>query len=269
MQWNEILKESKLTGFSPSQIFQEQMQKAALTSMSRKNVFRNLVFQGGTALRIFYNNPRFSEDLDFALIKDAEPFDISKALSNSTRFISSVFPFIQQVKGRIQKQDDLLQRYVLTTQSTMAEQRIRLHIEVAMIPSYHHELRILSFPPLQPVVRVETREEILADKLLALGSRSYLKGRDLWDIYFLTKEQELSVDWELVWTKAADYQQKTQQVKKGLQKSVSTLETQGTAILDTEMKRFLPSSMFSTYQHMFRAVIEQVKKIIGSMEESL
>ena len=268
MQWNEILKESQFTGFTPSQIFQEQMQKAVLTSMSRQNAFRNLVFQGGTALRLFYNNPRFSEDLDFASIQDVETFDIEKILTNSTRFISSFFPFLQQVKGRMQKQDNLLQRYILTTQSTVSEQRIRLHVEVAMIPSYHHELRILSFPPLQPVVRVETREEILADKLLALGSRSYLKGRDLWDIYFLTKEQELSVNWELVWTKAADYQEKTKQVKKGLQQSVTTLDTQGIAILDSEMKRFLPPAMFSTYQDMFRDVIEQVKKIIGSMEES-
>ena len=269
MQWNEILKESQFTGFTPSQIFQEQMQKAVLTSMSRQNVFRNLVFQGGTALRMFYNNPRFSEDLDFVLVQGVETFDIARALSNSTSFISSFFPFLDQVKGRIQKQDDLLQRYVLTTQSTVAEQRIRLHVEVALIPAYHHELRILSFPPLQPVIRVETREEILADKLLALGSRSYLKGRDLWDIYYLTKEQELPVDWELIWTKAHDYQEKIQQVKKGLQKSVSTIDKQGIAILDTEMKRFLPPAMFSMYQDMFRDVIEQVKKIIGSMEESL
>ena len=269
MQWNEILKESQFTGLTSSQIFQEQMQKAVLTSMSRQNVFRNLVFQGGTALRLFYNNPRFSEDLDFALIQGVETFDIERALSNSASFISSFFPFLQQVKGRMQKQDDLLQRYVLTTQSNVAEQRIRLHVELAMIPSYHHELRILSFPPLQPVVRVETREEILADKLLALGARSYLKGRDLWDIYFLTKEHELSVDWELVWMKAHDYQEKTQQVKKGLQKLVTTLDTQGTAILDTEMKRFLPPALFSTYKDMFRNIIEQVKKIIGSMEESL
>ena len=269
MQWNEILKESQLTGFTPSQIFQEQMQKAVLTSMSRQNVFRNLVFQGGTALRIFYNNPRFSEDLDFALIQNAETLDIEKILSKSTSFISSFFPFLQQVTGQMQKKDDLLQRYVLTTQSNIAEQQIRLHVEVALIPSYHHELRILSFPTLQPVVRVETREEILADKLLALGCRLYLKGRDLWDIYFLTKEQELSVNWELIWKKAHDYNEKTQQVQKRLQKIATTLDTQGTAILDTEMKRFLPPSMFSTYQDMFRDVIEQVKKIIGSMEESL
>lgn len=269
MQWNEILKESQFTGFTSSQIFQEQMQKAVLTSMSRQNVFRNLVFQGGTALRIFYNNPRFSEDLDFACIQGVETFDIERVLTNSTSFISSFFPFLQQVKGRMQKKDDLLQQYVLTTQSTVTEQRIRLHVEVAMIPSYHHELRILSFPPLQPVVRVETRDEILADKILALGARPYLKGRDLWDIYFLTKEQELSVDWKLIWKKATDYHEKTQQIKKGIQKSVTTLDTQGIAILDTEMKRFLPPAMFSTYQDMFRDVIEQVKKIIGSMEESL
>ena len=77
------------------------------------------------------------------------------------------------------------------------------------------------------------------------------------------------MDWDGKITRAYDYKEKTQQVQKGLQKLVTTLDTQGTAILDTEMKRFLPPAMFSTYQDMFRDVIEQVKKIIGSMEESL
>ena len=268
MLWDEILKESQFTGFTSSQVFQEQMQKAVLTSMNKENVFRNLVFQGGTALRLFYNNPRFSEDLDFALKQDVKSFDIETVFSNLTGLVSSFFPFLQQVNGRIQKQDNLLKRYILTTHSNVAEQNIRLHVEIAMIPSYHNELRILSFPPLQPIIRVETRDEILADKIVALGSRSYLKGRDLWDIYFLTKEQELSVDWDLVLKKVHDYKLKTQEVKKGLKKSVSILGKQGISILNTEMKRFLPNTMFSTYQDMFKDVIEQVKKIIKSIEES-
>ena len=32
---------------------------------------KNLVFKGGTALRLAYGSPRFSEDLDFAMLKDS------------------------------------------------------------------------------------------------------------------------------------------------------------------------------------------------------
>lgn len=32
---------------------------------------KNLVFKGGTALRPAYGSPRFSEDLDFAMLEDS------------------------------------------------------------------------------------------------------------------------------------------------------------------------------------------------------
>jgi len=48
-----------------NQVFQEEVQKAVLASLSRDEAFNHLVFQGGTALRLFYENPRFSEDSDF------------------------------------------------------------------------------------------------------------------------------------------------------------------------------------------------------------
>ena len=38
-------------------------------------------FYGGTALRIFYGLDRFSEDLDFALVKPDKNFDLSKYFS--------------------------------------------------------------------------------------------------------------------------------------------------------------------------------------------
>ena len=56
--------------------------------------------------------------------------------------------------------------------------------------------------PLNPAIRVEEPFEILADKITALGLRTYLKGRDIWDIYFLTVEKQISVPWNLVFKKS-------------------------------------------------------------------
>lgn len=45
----------------------EVIQELALYGLSRAGFFSEAAFYGGTALRIFYNLDRFSEDLDFSL----------------------------------------------------------------------------------------------------------------------------------------------------------------------------------------------------------
>ena len=56
----------------------EIIQEIVLSGLSRGNFFNEAAFYGGTALRIFYNLDRFSEDLDFALLEPNKDFDISK-----------------------------------------------------------------------------------------------------------------------------------------------------------------------------------------------
>ena len=46
----------------------EVIQEIVLSGLSRGGFFDVAAFYGGTALRIFYNLDRFSEDLDFALM---------------------------------------------------------------------------------------------------------------------------------------------------------------------------------------------------------
>ena len=55
----------------------EIVQEIALSGLARTDFFDHAAFYGGTALRIFYGLDRFSEDLDFSLLKK-ENFDIIK-----------------------------------------------------------------------------------------------------------------------------------------------------------------------------------------------
>jgi predicted nucleotidyltransferase component of viral defense system len=50
------------------QALREIMQEIALAGLQRSGFFEKAAFYGGTALRIFYNLDRFSEDLDFSLL---------------------------------------------------------------------------------------------------------------------------------------------------------------------------------------------------------
>ena len=54
----------------------EIIQEIVLCGLSRGGFFEKAAFYGGTALRIFYGLDRFSEDLDFSLIKPDKNFDL-------------------------------------------------------------------------------------------------------------------------------------------------------------------------------------------------
>lgn len=52
----------------------EVMQEIALAGLNRGGFFEKAAFYGGTCLRIFHGLPRFSEDLDFSLLKPDASF---------------------------------------------------------------------------------------------------------------------------------------------------------------------------------------------------
>ena len=52
----------------------EVMQEMVLSGLSRSDFFDRAAFYGGTCLRIFHGLNRFSEDLDFALIRPDPAF---------------------------------------------------------------------------------------------------------------------------------------------------------------------------------------------------
>jgi len=47
-------------------IAREYYELLVLNEISEKSWSKNLIFKGGTALRLAYGSPRFSDDLDFS-----------------------------------------------------------------------------------------------------------------------------------------------------------------------------------------------------------
>jgi predicted nucleotidyltransferase component of viral defense system len=256
MLWDEIIENSKRQHIDPKQLLREQLQKTILTSFSQKGYFNTLVFQGGTALRLCYDNPRFSEDLDFFLKNKEKTVKISWAPFK--KLIFDTFPFLETVNIQSQKSSDQLQRHVLTTMGLNPSQKSRIHIEIAKIPSYENHPKILSYPPFNPAIQVETKEEILADKLTAFGCRAYIKGRDLWDIYFLTQEKNKTASWKLVRKKIKDYNVSKQEYLTQLDQRISGLEKNGEELLRFELQRFLPQTIYDHYKPNFSKIIQTV-----------
>ena len=53
-------------------VVREYLQARVLESLQANGAFSNWAFVGGTALRFLYSMPRFSEDLDFSLVKRSD-----------------------------------------------------------------------------------------------------------------------------------------------------------------------------------------------------
>lgn len=64
-------------------IAREYFQHLFLSQLYKIEGAENLLFKGGTALRMIYDSPRFSEDLDFSI------FDVAPRLQKS--FIENMF----------------------------------------------------------------------------------------------------------------------------------------------------------------------------------
>jgi predicted nucleotidyltransferase component of viral defense system len=263
MQWEEIVARGETVGASRSLVLAEEVQKAVLTVLSLSGCFDHVVFQGGTALRLFYGNPRFSEDIDLVMVEGVEAFDLGPHMPKIGRYVEGSFPFIGTVSIVGQKEDTELKRWVLRTVSADSEQVVRVHIELATVPSHRNGPRILDFPPVHPAIRVEDASEIMADKVCALAFRPYLKGRDLWDIHFLSRERNIDAAWDLVQTKAGDYGETTSSLAEGLERSVERIRDEGMSTLESELVRFLPPRVMEAYRPSLGSILEAVLDVIG------
>ena len=58
-------------GVHGTQVVREYWEVTFLDALLSGEHGKNLVFRGGTALRLAYRSPRFSEDLDFLLLEDS------------------------------------------------------------------------------------------------------------------------------------------------------------------------------------------------------
>lgn len=257
--WDDIVTAGRSSDQPLHHVFQEHLQKTVLTALSRAEAFTDIALREGTALRLFYGNPRFSEDLDFVL-QEQRTFNLAGHAATIQKFVSTVYPFLSKCSVSVQKNDREIQRLVLTTAGDVPEQQRRIHIELAQVPSYTGYPRILDHPPFDPAVMIEQPEEILADKLAALALRPYLKGRDLWDIYFLTAERDTDINWRLVEEKLDDYGGTLDR----LSAASEAVQAEGAQALEDEMARFLPRRLHEQYHPRFDDIAAHVADIAAS-----
>lgn len=204
-----------------------------------------LTFQGGTCLRLIYEGARYSEDLDFVTTADKGKIDqivdsLSKALIRLEPLFGGKF-VVKQQKG-----SSTFYRFRIHSQKEDIHGSYFVSVEFACYPAYTLNIAPLRMQKELPglpliLVRAETLEEILADKLCAIAGRSFCKGRDYFDLWLL-KQKGIKLDAELLGKKLNDYSIPFGNLSRGLK--LASAEN-----IKNEMDRFLPLK----YRQQFEA----------------
>ncbi|MBA3602860.1 MAG: nucleotidyl transferase AbiEii/AbiGii toxin family protein [Parachlamydiaceae bacterium] len=196
------------------QALREIMQEIALVGLWRGKFFEHAAFYGGTALRIFYNLDRFSEDLDFTLLSPTpnwswQPF--SEAVKNELSSFGFEVSFIEKEKKaqsaiksaflKTQTVQELIKIGVHTNllKGVPPDTLIRIKVEIDTEPTidYLYEQKFLS-QPIPVSVRCVNEECQFAGKMYAALFRAWkgrVKGRDWYDmVWFIRRNVPLNLN---------------------------------------------------------------------------
>ena len=182
----------------------EIYQEIALAGLARSEFFKMGAFQGGTALRIIHSLPRFSEDLDFVLLKPYEGFKWESYL-RSIEIEFEAFGINLEIKDRGQAKgaiktaflkEDSFARILELTYSRLPsdEQKITVKLEVDSQPpeGSKFETAFLTYPyPFS--VLIQDLPSLFASKCHALLCRKYEKGRDWFDfLWYISRKTPIN-----------------------------------------------------------------------------
>lgn len=202
-------------------IEKELLHYEIIAALDKGGFLSDLVFQGGTCLRLCYGARRLSEDLDFVGGPDFDAA-IVMGMGDCVRdHITEKYGLTADIKDpKLNRQDpayaglnvDRWQISIVTSpdQKHLPKQRIKL--EVINIPAMTSELVALrrnydqiSWGVQNTLLRCETLPEIMADKIVSfVNCREYIRYRDVWDLIWL-KNRGASPDIDMVSAKIGHY----------------------------------------------------------------
>lgn len=183
-------------------ILLEYLQAQILKVLSLSSYNDRISFLGGTCLRFAHGINRFSEDLDFDLIKK-EGFDLKK-LSDEISGKLELQGFQVDITTKTTENihivffrfKNVLQEFGL---SSLKDQKILIKFEIDFSPynSIKTETKFAdSFNERFPML-VNSLETLFAQKIVAIVFRPYQKGRDFYDLVWFLSQKNIEPNYEI------------------------------------------------------------------------
>lgn len=221
-------------------IVREYCQHLFLSYFYQEDGSEKILFKGGTALRIVFQSPRFSEDLDFSGFNISHS-EIEKIVANTLSNIEKS-GLVVDIEESKKTSGGFLAIIIFKIEDYIS----KIQIEISLRGNSHTtgERTIIhnNFVPAYTIVHLPT-SYLVGEKIKALFDRQ--KPRDFFDYYFL-----LSGNYEA--TKNKD----------SLKKVVSLLEN-NKIDFRRELRQFLPVSQARNMKDFRKMLINKINNYIG------
>ena len=178
----------------------EILQEVALLGLWRSKFFERAAFYGGTALRVLYGSDRFSEDLDFSLLRPMADFELGKygsALEKEVRAFGFDIRVEQRdkavecpVQAAFLKANTFNELLLIQAEEAIVREvprnqvlKIKLEVDTDPPPGFSTESKYL-LQPIPFAVKSYTLPDLIAGKMHAMLCRRWktrVKGRDWYD----------------------------------------------------------------------------------------
>jgi hypothetical protein len=254
-----------------------------LREMTAAGLLAKLTFIGGTCLRACYGSSRLSEDLDFTGGSDFRRGSLAKLATILTERLKDRYGLPVSVSEPL-KIGGNVSTWKLVIETRPGRKHLpaqRINLDICAIPS--HDPRPMMLRNLYGVdlgtsgliLQAQSREEILADKIVALAWReNRIKNRDLWDIVWLT-QQGVELPLPLIPLKIRDHNREKAGFVSALETRLAALRGQPDTRTDfiKEMRRFLPAAVIrdtiekaSYWTYLTQVVTELGQRAVATLK---
>lgn len=221
--------------------------------LHKEGFLAKLTFIGGTALRLCYESNRLSEDLDFAGGSQFERSDFVGLADHLQAHLRETLQTEVSVREPVLDKSDTSTWKITIDKypNNKAKVSQKMHIDICSYPAiapthrpvvdhYSMSSKIAGTP-----LKVESRNEILADKMIAFAYRHRrIKPRDVWDIVWL-HQQSSKLDMTMLKKKLALRNKQQKEFIALLNKLAMLINTDLNTREDfyQEMRRFVPPNV--------------------------
>ena len=168
------------------QVVRKELELSLLKSLFESGIGKALVFKGGTALRLAFGSPRFSDDLDLSASSPISEAAFREAAGEALKSV----PEATLVEA-LAKRFTLFALYRFDVPYIARPFSIKVEVstrEESCRQTGESELRLLfsEVTNLTVLARVATLERALEDKKAAFAARR--QPRDLYDLWFISQK---------------------------------------------------------------------------------
>lgn len=179
------------TDAARNQALREVLQEVALAGLLRQGFFAKAAFYGGTCLRLFHRLPRFSEDLDFSLLKPDPDFSLQPYLQGLEREFAALGIEVT-IRQKSKQHHTAIVSAFLKPNTTILQLafggagslKIKLEVDTDPPLGFRTEEQLL-LQPFACYVKCFSQPDLFAGKMHAVLFRQWqqrVKGRDWFDL---------------------------------------------------------------------------------------